>query len=214
MGIVTEPDCVIFAAGSAVPKTAVEPYLKSKPFVIAADGGFLRAKQLGIASDLVIGDFDSATRPETDAQIIALNPIKDATDSDCAFHEAVKRGFRRIVLFCGTGADRLDHTLANFDLCARAKTQGVDLMLVDAHHRIFALQNESAQITDAENRYVSVFAFGGACTVSETGFYYPLSHYEFAPFCGLGVSNETVSPHAYITAEQGLALVFITDKDS
>lgn len=214
MGIVTNPDCVIFAAGSTVPFDTVQPYLKKHPFIIAADGGFSRAKQLGLAPNLVIGDFDSGARPETDVQIIPLNPIKDATDSDCALAEAMRRGFRNIVLFCGTGLDRLDHTFANFDLCAKAKTQGVNLMLVDTHHRIFALQDETANITDAENKYVSVFAFGGACTVTEEGFFYPLSHYEFAPFCGLGVSNEVTTNNARITAEQGIALIFVTDKDS
>lgn len=214
MGIVVDPDCIIFAAGSAVPFTTVQPYLKKHPFIIAADGGFALAKAVNCVPNLVIGDFDSGARPETDAQIIALNPIKDATDSDCALGEAMRRGYRNIVLFGGTGFDRLDHTFANFDLCAKAKTQGVNVMIVDMHHRIFALQNETAKITDAENKYVSVFAFGGACTVTEEGFFYPLSHYEFAPFCGLGVSNEVTSNDARITAEQGIALIFITDKDS
>lgn len=213
MGIVTNPDCVIFAAGNAVPFGIVQPYLKSNPFLIAADGGFALAKQLGLTPNLVIGDFDSSKRPDTTVEIIALNPIKDATDSACALEEAVRRGYKNIVLFGGTGLDRLDHTFANFDLCAYAKTKGTDLMLADAHHRIFILQNETAEITDAQNQYVSVFAFGGACTVSEEGFFYPLSHYTFAPFCGLGVSNEVTADMARITAEQGTALVFITDKD-
>lgn len=214
MGIVTSPDCVIFAAGGAVPLTVIQPYLQSNPFVIAADGGYALATASDCVPDLVIGDFDSGIRPQTEAEIIALNPIKDATDSDCALSEAMRRGFQNIVLFGGTGLDRLDHTFANFNLCAKAKMQGVNLMLVDTHHRIFALQNETAEITDAENKYVSVFAFGGACTVSEEGFFYPLSHYTFAPFCGLGVSNEVTAQNARITAEQGAALIFITDKDS
>ena len=146
------------------------------------------AKQLGLTPNLVIGDFDSGKRPDTTVEIIALNPIKDATDSACALEEAVRRGYKNIVLFGGIG-------------------------LADAHHRIFILQNETAEITDAQNQYVSVFAFGGACTVSEEGFFYPLSHYTFAPFCGLGVSNEVTADMARITAEQGTALVFITDKD-
>lgn len=214
MGIVTNPDCVIFAAGSAVPVSITQPYLKAHPFIIAADGGYALTTASGCEPNLVIGDFDSGARPKTDAEIIALHPIKDATDSDCALEEAISRGYRNIVLFGGTGADRLDHTFANFDLCAKAKAQGINVMLVDACHRIFALQNETAKITGAENKYVSVFAFGGACTVTEEGFFYPLSHYTFTPFCGLGVSNEVTSSDARITAEQGTALVFITDKDS
>lgn len=213
MGIVTNPDCIIFAAGSAVTLDVVEPYLKRHPFIIAADGGFALAEHLGLMPNLVIGDFDSGMCPDTTAETIVLNPIKDATDSACALEEAIRRGCNNIVLFGGTGLDRLDHTFANFDLCAYAKTKGVNLMLADAHHRIFALQNETAEITDAQNQYVSVFAFGGACTVTEEGFFYPLSHYTFEPFCGLGVSNEVTANIARITSERGTALVFITDKD-
>ena len=33
------------------------------------------------------------------------------------------------------------------------------------------------------------------------------------PFCGLGVSNETVEEKATISIKQGTALIFITDKD-
>ncbi len=212
MGIVTAPDCVIFAAGDRLPREKAEPYLRNNPFVIAADAGYSFSESIGCQPNLIVGDFDSGDCPQTETETLRLSPIKDDTDSAVALSEAIKRGFRRIVLFGATGG-RLDHTFANFDLCAYAKAQGVDLMLVDSHHQIFALREETAEICDAENKYVSVFAVGGACTVSLEGFYYPLSHYVFAPFCGLGVSNEVTEKSAQIIAEHGTALIFITDKD-
>lgn len=212
MGIVNKADCVIFAAGDRVDAETVRAYMTDKTYIITADAGYAFCISAGLTPNLILGDFDSAECPETDIETIRLNPIKDDTDSAIALREALKRGYRKIVLFGGTGS-RLDHTFANFDLCAHAKQQGADLMLVDRHHRIFALSEETAELQGDSTHYVSVFALGGACTVTLKGFYYPLEHFEFKPFCGMGVSNETATEIAQIFAEQGTALIFITEKD-
>lgn len=212
MGIVTKPDCIIFAAGDCLPKTQVLPYLAEKPYIIAADAGYRYAEDIGCTPNLILGDFDSGACPETDIETMRLNPIKDDTDSAVALKEAVRRGYRQIVLFGGTGS-RLDHTFANFDLCAYAKTLGVDLTLADTHHRVFVLQNETQILPRDDSKYISVFALGGACTVTLKGFYYPLENFTFTPFCGMGVSNEITEATAEITVSDGTALIFITDKD-
>ncbi len=212
MGIVNHPDCIIFAAGNPLPKELVLPYLKSTPFIITADGGYPFALSVGCTPNLILGDFDSSVCPKTEIETLRLNPIKDDTDSAVAVKEAIKRGFTEIMLFGGTGS-RLDHTFANFDLCAYAKTQGANVTVADTHHRVFALQSETQVLLKEESKYVSVFAFGGACTVTLKGFYYPLDRFTFEPFCGLGVSNEITAPQAEITVLSGTALIFITDKD-
>ncbi|MGN0520045.1 MAG: thiamine diphosphokinase [Candidatus Fimenecus sp.] len=212
MGIVAKPDCVIFAAGDCLPKAQVMPYLSEKPYIITADAGYRYAQEIGCMPHLILGDFDSGACPTTEIETLCLNPIKDDTDSAVALKEAVRRGYKQIVLFGGTGS-RLDHTFANFDLCAYAKTQGVDFTVADAHHRVFALQNETQILPRDDSKYISIFAFGGACTVTLKGFYYPLEHYTFTPFCGMGVSNEITAQTAEITVYDGTALVFITDKD-
>lgn len=212
MGIVTKADCVIFAAGDAVQKEIVRAYLTEETYIIAADAGYAFCKALGYTPNLILGDFDSGACPETDIETLRFNPVKDDTDSAMALKAAIKRGFKKIVLFGGTGS-RLDHTFANFDLCAYAKINGADLQLVDNHHRIFALQGETATLQKDTRRYVSVFALGGACTISLKGFFYPLEHHVFEPFCGLGVSNEITEDTAQIVAEKGIALIFVTDKD-
>ena len=43
--------------------------------VIAADKGYKYAKEAGILPDYIIGDFDSASKPDF-KNLIALNPIK------------------------------------------------------------------------------------------------------------------------------------------
>lgn len=212
MGIVTNPDCVIFAAGDCLPQSEIRSYLSGNPYIITADAGYRYAKEIGCSPDFILGDFDSGDCPETDIETLRLNPIKDNTDSAVALQEAVKRGCKKIVLLGGTGS-RLDHTFANFDLCARAKELGVDLTVADIHHRIFALQNETQFLPRDDSKYISVFALGGACTVTLKGFDYPLDNFTFLPFCGLGVSNEITADTAEITVSSGTALIFITDKD-
>lgn len=212
MGIVNRPDCVIFAGGTAMPKEAVAPYLAGNPYIITADSGYSFATRVGCTPHLILGDFDSSACPQTEIETLCLNPIKDDTDSAVALQEAVRRGYKKIVLFGGTGS-RLDHTFANFDLCAKAKQQGVDLTVVDAAHLVFALQNETQILPRDDSKYISVFALGGACTVTLKGFYYPLENYTFTPFCGLGVSNEITEDTAQITVTDGTALIFITQKD-
>ena len=214
MGNIKKADCAIFAAGSAVSPARVREFLRDDAFIVVADAGYKLCRACGLEPDLVIGDFDSGApiSENPNMQVIRLNPVKDDTDTACAYAQAVSHGYKNIVLFGGTGG-RLDHTFANFDLCAHAKTQGVALMIVDDHHEIFALQNEIRVINGDAGKYVSVFAVGGACTVSLRGFAYPLQNYTFEPFSGLGVSNETTAEQAEIEVEKGTALIFITDKD-
>ncbi|MGN0570791.1 MAG: thiamine diphosphokinase [Candidatus Fimenecus sp.] len=195
-----------------MPKAEILPYLSGKPYIITADAGYRYAKEIGCTPNLILGDFDSGACPATDIETLQLNPIKDDTDSAVALKEAVHRGYKQIVLLGGTGS-RLDHTFANFDLCAYAKTLGADLTVADAHHRVFTLQNETQILPRDDSKYISVFALGGACTVTLKGFYYPLEKYTFTPFCGMGVSNEMTAKTAEITVFDGTALIFITDKD-
>ncbi len=212
MGIVTSADCVIFAAGDEVDPAIVRSYIQPDTFIITADAGYSACTRCGFSPNLLVGDFDSQAAPKTDTPTITLNPIKDDTDTADALQQAIKRGFRHIVLFGATGG-RLDHTYANLDLCALAAGQGAELLIVDNHHKIFALKEETVTFDGDKSKYVSVFAVGGPCVLSLEGFFYLLKDYNLMPFCGLGVSNETVEEKATISIKQGTALIFITDKD-
>ena len=212
MGIVTSADCVIFAAGDEVDPAIVRSYIQPDTFIITADAGYSACTRCGFSPNLLVGDFDSQAVPKTDTPTITLNPIKDDTDTADALQQAIKRGFRHIVLFGATGG-RLDHTYANLDLCAFAAGQGAELLIVDNHHKIFALQEETVTFAGDKSKYVSVFAVGGPCVLSLEGFFYLLKDYNLMPFCGLGVSNETAEEKATISIKQGTALIFITDKD-
>lgn len=212
MGIVKKADCLIFSAGARVDEDVVRQYVSDSVYMIAADGGYAFCRAVGCTPNFIVGDFDSGECPQTEIETLRLSPFKDDTDSAIAVYKAIERGYKHIVLFGGTGS-RLDHTFADFYLCATAKQMGADLMLVDNRHQIFSLCEETAELSRDDGKYVSIFPLGGKCTLTLTGFCYPLEDYACSPFWSMGVSNEIAEDWAKITVEQGTALVFMTQKD-
>ncbi|WP_394018840.1 thiamine diphosphokinase [Anaerococcus cruorum] len=85
--------------------------INEEDMVIAADKGYIHAKNAGINPTMIIGDFDSSNQPEGDL-VIKLNPIKDYTDTKAALMVAEDWGYKNIVIYGGLGG-RDSHTLAN-----------------------------------------------------------------------------------------------------
>ena len=106
-------DAVVVASGEG-PKLTL-PRARN---VVAADGGLLRARELGLAVDLVVGDLDSVTpealaaAEDTGARIVRHPPAKDATDLELALDEALALGARRVLLVA-SASGRLDHLLGS-----------------------------------------------------------------------------------------------------
>ncbi len=212
MAEMSNKSCVIVAAGNIDDVSAIKTFADSADFVIAADAGYVYCRKAGVEPDLFVGDYDSSKKPETQRELIALNPIKDATDTETALTVAEKRGYKEITLLGALGG-RVDHTLANIILTAQAKQRGTDLTIIDSHHKIFAVKNESVTIKRKSAKYyLSVFSVGGDSIVSESGVYYPLSDYVLSPFSALGVSNEITSDEAVITVKKGTVVIVEADR--
>ena len=80
--------------------------------VIAADGGLATLESLGIAPDVILGDFDSLGRIP-DGEGVILHPVeKDDTDTMLAVKYALEKGYKDIWICCALGG-RLDHLMAN-----------------------------------------------------------------------------------------------------
>ena len=84
---------------------------EEEDMVIAADKGYIHAREAGITPTMIIGDFDSSNQPDGDL-VIKLNPIKDYTDTKAALMVAEDWGYENIVVYGGLGG-RDSHTLAN-----------------------------------------------------------------------------------------------------
>ena len=73
---------VVFSAVEVGPEMAC--YLQPGDFIVACDAGYRNAARLGVRPDLIVGDFDSAPRPQTDRETIVLPHVKDDTDTQFA----------------------------------------------------------------------------------------------------------------------------------
>ena len=116
--------CVIFAGLPAAPE--LHGWWADADYVIAADAGYENACRVGVEPDLLLGDYDSAPRPEAGAKTVFLPAEKDDTDTYYAARKALELGATDVVIVGGLGGARLDHTLANLQtLCFWQKTECV-----------------------------------------------------------------------------------------
>ncbi|MFR3320447.1 MAG: hypothetical protein ACLTSZ_03815 [Lachnospiraceae bacterium] len=86
--------------------------------VIAADGGYIYSKELGIEPDVLLGDFDSLKRVPEHEHLLRHSPIKDDTDMALAVAYAQEQGYHTFYLYGGLGG-RLDLQWAIFQLSDR-----------------------------------------------------------------------------------------------
>ena len=175
--------------------------------VIACDKGWQYAERLGLAPDLVVGDFDSSPVP---AHLpLRQHPSrKDDTDTMLAIKEALVRGYRHLTLLCALGG-RLDHSLANIQAGAYGALQGALVSLYGASERGMVMKGPNAlTIPRQEGRSLSLFALSDRCRgVSVRGTKYEGTDLTLESSFPLGVSNVWESPEAQISLEEGILLI-------
>ena len=90
--------CVIVSACPVSP--ALAGLLRAEDYLIACDAGYCNCKALGRQPDAVVGDFDSAPRPQTrpGEALVVLPHVKDDTDTQYAARLAVQRGCTEALL--------------------------------------------------------------------------------------------------------------------
>ena len=104
--------CVIIGGAPIGRYDRIRAALSENDYYIYCDSGLKHMEPLGAKPDLIIGDFDSYDRPDTDIETIVLPPVKDDTDTMFAVKEGLRRGFEDFLLVGSLGG-RLDHTMVN-----------------------------------------------------------------------------------------------------
>lgn len=206
-------ECVII--GSRPVGQNMRRYIKPGAFVIAADAGWQRARELGVAPQLVLGDFDSSPIPQgIQAPCITLPAEKDDTDMHFAAGQAIERKFTSVVILGGTGG-RADHTMANYATLLYLAKHGVQNLLADENTEVRCLLPGSIEIEANSGCYLSVFAYGGTAEgVTLQGVKYPLNNARLSPDFPLGASNEFAGEKAVIKHTQGALMVFVVRKNT
>lgn len=143
----------------------VSSYFKEDDFFIYCDSGLVHEDRFMSTTDtsanLIIGDFDSHEMPENrTVEIIKLPTEKDDTDSVYAVKEAIKRGFKEI-LMVGVIGDRLDHGLVNVYSLIYMYERGIDAMIVDDFSEMRLIGNRKGEIVESKWAYFSLVAIAG-----------------------------------------------------
>ncbi len=197
--------CVIFAGG---PEEG-HPYLPvpQQAYVICADSGLRLAQRLGIAPDLVLGDFDSLGAVPADLPHMTVPVEKDDTDTVLAARVAMEKGYRNIRIY-GAFGGRLDHTLANIQTLEFLYQAGAHGELIGTHDTACLIgSGETTRFSYQPKQSLSLFSWTERCTgVCVRGVHYPLEQAVLERRFPLGVSNEITAPEAEIVCGNGILL--------
>ena len=197
--------CFIFSAGTFY---GLYERPQEDDFVIAADAGYLTAERLHIQPQLIVGDFDSAPKPEGTVPCEVYPIEKDDTDTMAAIRRGLAMGCTEFFLYGATGGSRMDHTLANIQALAFLKNHGAQGYLYDHKMVYTAICNEHFQIPHiVPNGTVSVFCMTDVAAVSNTGLKYPLNNARLRQDYPVGVSNQIVGQSAAVSVKDGMLLV-------
>lgn len=176
-------------------------------FVIAADGGYQHLRRIGVAPDLLMGDFDSIGQVPDGVPIERFPPEKDDTDTMIAIKAALRMGYGRIVLLGAMGG-RFDHTFANIQGLLYIARRGARGYMAGGGTAMTVIENGETAFDAAHRGYVSVFALGGAAEgVCLRGLKYPLEGATLTPDVPLGCSNEFLGTEARVSVGRGALLV-------
>ena len=200
--------CVIVGGAEIRTYDRVRQYFRPDDFFIYCDCGLRHQKALGAEPDLIVGDFDSHEKPETDRETIVLPVKKDDTDTEFAIRESIRRGATEITIIGGTGT-RLDHVLGNISLLGIGLEEDVRMELLDANNRI-RMTDHSVVLKKKQQygKYLSLLPYSEKVTgVTLKGVKYPLDNYTMGGFNSLGISNEIVDAEASIELKSGRLLV-------
>lgn len=190
--------CHIFCAGGFA--SLAEP-IQAGDFVLAADGGLVHTRSLGIEPDGILGDFDSLGFVPQDAQVFPVE--KDDTDSMLAVRKGLELGYKRFLIYGGLDGPRLDHTVANLQTLCFLADHGAVGYLVGLTYTATAVKGRTLSFEEKAEGIISLFCFGQTAGVTIRGLQYELTRGSLESGFPLGVSNHFVGKAAAVTAHSG-----------
>ncbi len=152
--------CYIFCSAPIEDYSFLNKFDFGDGMVICADGGYAHAQKLGIVPDLWIGDGDSLGGQPVEAEEKLELPVKkDNTDTDVAVMEALRRGYKEIIIIGALGG-RIDHEFSHFCLLKKILDNGAKGIILDEKNEI-TMENKNFMVFPNEKKHISFFPFGG-----------------------------------------------------
>ncbi|WP_276876184.1 thiamine diphosphokinase [Anaerococcus hydrogenalis] len=202
--------CYIFAGGEF---DGFFDQVKKGDYIIGADKGYTYIEKIGLRPHIIIGDFDSAKKPDFENKIV-LKPEKDETDLYAAINIGIKKGYKKIIVYGALGG-RISHTIANIKILEDFKKKGIDIELKNKNQRLFVIDKNFIEKKQIENTYVSLFALTEKVeNLSLINLKYQLKNYTLENHMHIGVSNEPIGKEFKIEFDKGMVLVIYENKNS
>ena len=128
--------------GGGIAKENIRLVREDDDIVIAADAGYLNAKELSFVPDLLVGDFDSLGKENipSGVKIVELPAEKDLTDTQVACDIALENGANEIIIVGGLDG-RLDHALSNVAILRMLFEKRVRAYITDGRNRVRYIKN-------------------------------------------------------------------------
>ena len=199
--------CVIVGGAGIHEYQRIRDSLRRDDWFVYCDGGLKHVQELSRKPDLIVGDFDSHEKPETDTETIVLPCEKDDTDTVYAVKEAVKRGFREFLLI-GVVGERFDHTFGNISLLLYLDSLGIPACILDDYSEMRIISRETAEVKGDCSWFSLLNISGTAKGITIRGAKYPLTDGEITSEYQFGVSNEVLPGEtACISVREGRLLL-------
>lgn len=196
---------------------------QSAHHVVAVDGGYQLARQLGLKVAQLIGDLDSISAGDLDHATAAGVRIerwprrKDLTDLEIGLQRAEALAPTSIVCLGGAGG-RVDHLFTNLFVLsgAAARLRGVAVRwIADDWSAEFVTPSRPLRCSVSAGTTFSVLTpLGDASGVTVDGAAYPLDRASIEAGTGLGLSNEASGGDLVIALESGVLAVIWPSRTS
>ena len=212
---------VVFANGILSSAAEVRPLLDPADRIIAADGGALHCRRLGLNPAEIVGDLDSLD-PEVLSYFqgrgsrIHRHPArKDRTDLELALMLAVKGGAEEILVLGALGA-RWDMTAANIMLLLSPMLAKVRVRLIDGACEFRLLDSSGTHVVAGrEGDLLSLLPLSGDVHgISLKGLEYALEDESLPLGSTRGISNLIRRPPVRISLRHGRLLCILTRRNS
>lgn len=198
--------CLIVCGAPIGDYESVRRCIPDYAYNIFCDCGLRHAEKLGLTPDLIVGDFDSYDRPDTDTETIVLPREKDDTDSVYAVRQALSRGFDDITLVGAIGA-RFDHSFGNISILIRLDKLGIPARIIDDYSEMEIVSARS-EVSDSYPFFSILNVDGTPHGITVSNAKWELDNAEITPEYQYGVSNEvTPGKTAVISVREGHVLL-------
>lgn len=199
---------LVICNGEMPPLKLLLPLLRTKPYIICADGGANKARSFGITPHCIIGDMDSITqktRHYYSSVPIIHNVDQNSTDLEKVLEHILSNNFTSATVIGATG-DRPDHTMANFSILMKYDKK-LSLLFFDERCTI-QIVRKKIQLNAAIGQQVSLVPMGTCAGITTRGLKFPLKNESLEIGVREGLSNEATQKMVEISLKHGTLLLF------